>query len=410
MKLVSTLAIALGLAAGTAVVATPALAAQKAEASQWKPKLANKEREALAPLQAAVDAKDWAAAAAAVPAAQAAAKGPDARYFVGMFQLQIGQNTNNTQLQAQGIDAMVASGGGDPVDRATLYRNQGALAQQAGDNAKALRAFQEYLKLNPNDQEISTAVAAMQVQQNPGQALGMLEQQIATAKAAGQKPAQNSYAMALKLAVEQNQGAKAAAISRDFAADYPTPTNWRNALVLYRQNNQLDEASELDLLRLMRAAKALNSEADYYRLADTLNKRGLPGETKAVVDEGMAANVFKENKATFTALSSAAGSRISEDRGSLPGQEQKAMAASDGKAALTTGDAYYGYGDYAKAAALYRAAGQKGGVDADVAKTRLGMALAMAGQKAEAEAALKSVTGSRAGLANLWMLWLNNRG
>ena len=409
MKLVSTLAIALGLAAGSTVIAAPATALVQ-EASAYKPKIGNKEREALAPVQAAADAGDWAAAAAALPAAEAAAKSPDARYFVGMFQMQVGQNTNNPQLQLQGIDKMIASGGGDPVDRATLYRNQGALAQQAGDNAKALRAFQEYLKLNPNDQQIASAVAAMQLQQNPGEALGMLDQQIAAAKAAGQKVPENTYAMALKAAVDQNDMAKAARISRDFAAAYPSPTNWRNALVLYRQTSQLDEAAKLDLLRLMRAAKALSSEADYFDLANTLNSRGLPGETKAVVDEGMAANAFKSNKATFTALSSAAGGRIAEDRASLPAQESKAMAASDGKLALTTGDVHYGYGNYAKAAELYRAALQKGGVDANVANTRLGMALAQAGQKAEAEAALKKVTGSRAELANLWMLWLNNRG
>ncbi|HEV2746357.1 MAG TPA: hypothetical protein VGW34_03545 [Allosphingosinicella sp.] len=345
-----------------------------------------------------------------MPAAQAAAKGADARYFVGQFQLQIGRDTNNMQMQAQGIEAMVASGGGDPADRALLLRNHGAFAQKAGDNAKALRAFQEYLKLNPSDQEIATVVAAMQAQQNPDQALATFEQQIAAAKAAGQKPPENTYGLALKLAVDRNMQAKAVQLSRELAAAYPSPANWRNALVLYRQNAQLDEASELDLLRLMRAAKALTSEADYYRLANTLNTRGLPGETKAVIDEGMAANAFKSNKATFTALAKVAGGRISEDRAALGGQERKAMAASDGKLALTTGDVYYGYGDYAKAAALYRAALQKGSVDSNVVNTRLGMALALAGQKAEAQAAFKAVTGVRAGLAGLWLLWLNQRG
>jgi hypothetical protein len=38
------------------------------------------------------------------------------------------------------------------------------------------------------------------------------------------------------------------------------------------------------------------------------------------------------------------------------------------------------------------------------------MALGLAGQKAEAETALRAVTGPRADLASLWLLWLAQRG
>jgi hypothetical protein len=34
----------------------------------------------------------------------------------------------------------------------------------------------------------------------------------------------------------------------------------------------------------------------------------------------------------------------------------------------------------------------------------------MAGQKAQAETALRAVTGTRAELAGLWLAWLNRRG
>jgi len=73
------------------------------------------------------------------------------------------------------------------------------------------------------------------------------------------------------------------------------------------------------------------------------------------------------------------------------------------------GDAYYGYGEYGPAAELYRAALDKG-MDAGVANIRLGAALAMAGQRAPAEAAFRAVTGPRAELAQLWLLWLSRRG
>jgi hypothetical protein len=82
------------------------------------------------------------------------------------------------------------------------------------------------------------------------------------------------------------------------------------------------------------------------------------------------------------------------------------MAAVTGGEALTTGDLYYGFGDYAKAAALYAAARQKGGIDDGVAGTRLGAALALAGRRPEAETALRSVAGVQADLAALWLVWL----
>ena len=58
---------------------------------------------------------------------------------------------------------------------------------------------------------------------------------------------------------------------------------------------------------------------------------------------------------------------------------------------------------------LYRTALQKGSVDANLVNTRLGLSLALAGQKAEAEAAFKAVTGPRAELANFYLLWLSQR-
>jgi hypothetical protein len=85
------------------------------------------------------------------------------------------------------------------------------------------------------------------------------------------------------------------------------------------------------------------------------------------------------------------------------------MAAPAGRPALNAADAYFGYGEYDKAIPLYRAALQKGSVDPNVVNTRLGMALAMAGQKAEAEAAFKAVTGPRQDLAGFWLVWLGQR-
>ena len=57
-------------------------------------------------------------------------------------------------------------------------------------------------------------------------------------------------------------------------------------LTVFRQAGNLDKPTETDVLRFMRAAKAMKGDADYFTLASNLNDMGLPGESKAVVDEG----------------------------------------------------------------------------------------------------------------------------
>ena len=77
------------------------------------------------------------------------------------------------------------------------------------------------------------------------------------------------------------------------------------------------------------------------------------------------------------------------------------------KAAVAAGDLLYGYGQYAKAAELYRAALSKSGADANLINLHLGMALARSGDKAGATAALNAVTGPRVEIAKYWLTYLS---
>ena len=76
-----------------------------------------------------------------------------------------------------------------------------------------------------------------------------------------------------------------------------------------------------------------------------------------------------------------------------------------------TADAYFGYGDYAKAADLYTVALEKGGVNADEVHTRRGMARVEMGDTAGAMADFSAVeSGNRAQIAKFWELYLNKQG
>jgi tetratricopeptide (TPR) repeat protein len=166
----------------------------------------------------------------------------------------------------------------------------------------------------------------------------------------------------------------------------------------------------LDAYRFGRVAKALQAN-QYVALATTLDRAGLPGEAKALLEEGVASGTVQSSQAEAARLLRDANSRITEDRAALPAQIKQARSAAGGRQARLAADALAGYGRHAEAIELYRLALSKGGDDANLINTRLGATLALAGQKAEAQAALKAVTGPRAELAALWLLWLeSNRG
>jgi TolA-binding protein len=76
---------------------------------------------------------------------------------------------------------------------------------------------------------------------------------------------------------------------------------------------------------------------------------------------------------------------------------------------LRIGDRYYGMGDYAHAADIYRQVLSRSDADKDVANLHLGMALARSGDKAGATAAFNAVTGGRAEIAKFWLAYVKQQ-
>ena len=414
MKAISTLAIAVSLLAGGAVIATPAVAQKNkkaaAAAQPTGPQLSKEERAALIPLQTAVQAKDFATAATLLPAAQAAVKGADARHILAGLQLQMALGNNDQAGQAAAIEAMLASGKVAQQDQARLYRALSALYTNLKQPERASAALQRLAQLEPNSVEVMLMQAEADARVNKhGEAIAGIEKAIAMEKAAGRAAPENWYKRALRFAYETKRQPDTMRIGQALLSAYPTAENWRDVLTIYRQQANLDKSAETDLLRLLRAAKAMKGESDFYMLASNLNNAGFPGEAKAVLDEGGQAKLINTSKDIFRQLLATTSGRVAEDRASLPSLATKANAAADGKLALSTADAFLGYRDYARAAELYRLALRKGSVDSNLVNTRLGMALALAGQRAEAEAAFRAVTGNRAQIAQFWMLWLSQR-
>lgn len=419
MKSVSSLALAVALVlGGSVVVAAPADAKKKPEAAQPANSsitLTKEERAALAPVQTAITAKDWATAQAGMPAAIAAATSPGGRYAIGRFQLEIGTGTNNVALQAQGLENLLASGQVEAAQLPIIYRNQAVLANNAGNKAKAEAAFAKVVEMTPNDPEALISLAQVKSDlKKPAEAVQLITRAIDIKRAAGQPVDESWYKYALKLAFDgrQNPALREASqkLSRELVTAYPTKENWRDSVLIFRDTNNLDAAADLDVLRFMRASGSLAGERDWYDLIDGLYKGGNYAEAKSVLDDGTAKRMIDPKKAAFAELIRLTNARMAGDRASLGGEESKAMAAATGANALKIGDAFYGYGEHNKAIALYRAALAKGGVDANLVNTRLAMAMLASGDRPGAEAAFRSLTGPRQNLGAFWLAWLARSG
>jgi hypothetical protein len=428
MKSMSRAVLAAALMTGVAAVAVsaPAVAQKKKDEQQAagpQLKLSKEVQNPAAAAQKALAAKDFATVTTQLATAQAAAKTDDDRYIVAALQLQMeatklqDARAANQQVSEAGLkaplDALIVNPKTPAVDVAKYNYQLGILAANSKDNAGAIQYFQRAQQLGYNDPNLPLQMVKLKM--DSGDIAGgaaELEKAIDAQVAAGQKPSEDLYKYAIAQTNKKRLGPQTAGWIKKWVVAYPTRQNWRDGIVTYGMTQQsavtLDKGQKVDLYRLMRASKSLADQYDYETYAQWTYDMGLPFEAKAVLEEGKASGKIPASSASANDLMRVANQAIATE-GSLAPVEAKAKAGANGRIALNTGDAYMGMGNWAKAVELYRVALTKGGVDADVVNTHLGIALANSGDKAGAKAAFAEVKGApRTEIASLWTVYLDN--
>lgn len=403
----------IGTAALIAMIA-PAAAPATAQPRPAAPApltLNNAERAALAPLKQAVDAGNWALAASLAPAARAAARTPDSRYVVARLELATAIGSGNRAAQNEAINAVLESRRAPVEEQVDLLRQAAGLAYDTGNLNDADARLNQAIRLAPNDSEALSMLAQLERNRNrPVEALGLFQRASRAALAEGRALPESRYKLALAMAEQAGQRGVALEIGRNFIAAYATPANWRDVLLIFRTLGTADAAQAVDAWRLARATNALAGERDYIAAAQAMDRAGFPAEAKAIIDEGIARRALNASDAAARTIITAVTPRIARERAALAGQLAQARGATATIAQMqAAADAHYSHGRYAEAAELYRLALTRPGADAGLLNTRLGMALAMAGQRAEADAALRIVVGPYAEISALWAVWLVNR-
>jgi tetratricopeptide (TPR) repeat protein len=391
--------------------------------------LGRDERLALQALETAARLPDRAAQDAALAAARSAVRSNDGRYALGHYQLEIARLRQDIAMASQAVDAMVSSGMATSDELASLLINQAGRAYQEGEYVRAERLLSRAAEAQPNNHSILADTAQVKSQiasayaRDPrrqaeaqaayGESVTMLRRAIELQRTSGQPAPESWYLRALSMSFDRNLAPQGIGVARDLVTLFPSSRNWRDALLAYKQLTPPDPALDLDIRRLMRAAQALAGERDYLDYVEALRPApagaGLAGERKAVLEEGISRGMLDANEPRVRQQTTEINRQATAERGALGRRRTEALAAATGAPARAVADAYFGSGQYAEAAELYQAALQKGGEDANLVNTRLGAALALAGRRAEAEAAFRAVTGPRADLAGFWLAWLMRR-
>ena len=392
--------------AGNAPQANQAANRQEPAAPSGTPKVSKDASKSLSELQKAVNAKDAANIPALAAAAQAKVKSKDDRFVLAQLQLKAAVDANDNAAMIAGLQAVVNSGFLSPAETVPHYMNLGKLNYNAKAHDAAAAAFEQVRKADPNHLDATVMLAeSRNGQGRTAEAVTLIQKAIAAKTAAGQKADESWYKRAVALAFNAKLP-NAPQLGREWVSAYPNAKSWRDAIRIYQTSGQVDDNAMIDTMRLAQATGALSGENDYYTFANKLVTKGFAGEAKLVLEQGFAAKSIDRNRGTFSQLYSLATSKSQGDQATLDASAKTALAAASARQAMVTAEAYFGYGDYAKAAELFRAALGKEGVDKDVANLRLGMALARAGDKAGAEAALKAAGGAQTEVAKLWLTYL----
>ena len=388
-----TLRAAAALLAGATIVAAPAIAQDKPAAAP-KYKFSKPVQALLAKAQEQQKAGDFAGMAATLNEA-AAYPTPTADDIFVIDQLTLNAavlNKDNALIEKQ-LNKLVASGRLSPADKTMYLRQAGSLALQRKDYNAATIAFEQLIAANPGDADAIAALAELYfAQKQVGKAVATLTQAIDASAASGKPAPENWYKRRLAMAYDGKLAANIQPAAQGLVKAYPTAVNWRDAIVITQDGyGNIDDQTQLDFLRLQAATNSLNGERDFIEYADTALGKGYPGEAAYAISEGVKRNMLTPSKPLVAELKKAADSKVASDKASLPGLEKESKT--NAKIAMGTGDAYYGYGDFAKAAAMYKLAQGGAGIDPNTLNLRLGASLARSGDLAGAKAALDQVKG-----------------
>ncbi len=394
----------------------------KEEAPQME--LSPEFRNAFAAAQTAFGASDFVTAEAKLTEAAAVAASADEKYLTGKMSLQIGLKKNDEAMQMKGVEMALSSGKATEAEMRTFNSFIGEKALVKNDFARA-RTF---------------LTAAVQAGQNsPVNLFQLAEAHFgeAIAKSGGRSIDATNAPLAaqglpyLQRAVEGNLAADkqyaASWAKRGFQIARATKTDssafaqlllradpgkgaWNEVIRAMQSDNRgFTSEQSLDAMRLLRMTGGMSSAADYQEYIEAAGAARRPTEVIAVIEEGKAAGVITDSNAYFKDALTTANSNRGEYVGTLPESVRDSRGKATATVTLATADALLANKQYAEAEELAGIALTKGVADTERAQMVQAIAQIAQGKYDPARQTLSGMSGVRAPLAKLWVLYVDQK-
>lgn len=338
---------------------------------------------------------------------------PYEKYVAAQVMLQAASATNDPRAERTALHMLLDSGQLTPEKAAEYRASIGIMSALLGERKDAIAQI-----TSANGQGFASAnsqLALAELLYASGDRAGSVaavQQAFVLRQKEGRAP-DNWYARAIALSYQAKRSDLAALWTQERLRAGAGPAEWRTAIVSYIDAGAPAPAQALDLYRLMAATNALASGRDRLGYAGLAESKGSAAEAKAAYDAALHDGDLESGDAEVKKALATLKTTAPQALAALPGLATKARQSSTLKPVMAAADAHFAAARYTVAAELYAKAVSLAQGDPEAlgaAQTRLGIALARAGDLPGGKAALAAVpAGAWSPVAGFWSVWIDRK-
>ncbi len=337
------------------------------------------------------------------------------RFIIEEMRASIAQASGDTVTAARTFADLLASGKVPPGEQLKLIQAEVGIAYQQKNYASAIGWIQKYFKAGGGGAEMRALLISAYYQNNDFANAGKLQaQEVAAEVRARQIPKEAQLQLLARCQENLHDNAGFETTMVMLVTYYPKPDYWANLVHNVEVSPGFSDRLTLDLDRLKMALGTITKPSDLMEMAELALQGPLPGEAKAILDQGFAAGTLGTGPeaARQQRLRALVEKTYKSELIDMPKREADAQGNHDGNPLVSLGEEYDSYGNYAKGIPLIEAGQAKDELrHPEDTKLHLALAYYNSGNKAKAVQILKTVGGKdgTAGLARLWVLFINTK-
>jgi len=352
-------------------------------------------------------------AMAQVNTASAHATNESERFIIEEMRASIASESGDKATAQRTYATLLASGKLPASEQIKLLQAEFSMAYAEKNYTGAIGWLNKYFAAGGNAPEMRNyLILAYYESKDYATAAKLQSQQIAAVIRARQRPTEVQLQTLARCQDEMHDQAGFQNTMIQLVTYYPKPDYWANLVHNVEVSPGFSSRMTLDLDRLKMALGLITASADYMEMAELALQGPLPGEAKAILDKGYAANILGTGPeaARELRLRNLVAKTYASEPAAMAKKETDAQGEHDGNPLVSVGEEYVSYGQYDKGIPLIEAGIAKDDLrHPDDTKLHLGLAYMQAGKKPQAIKALHTVAGKdgSAALARLWILYLS---